>query len=48
MLSPRGGAATDGLRLAAINTICIIAALILLAVASLVNRLINVISRCRF
>ena len=42
LLSPRGGAVTDGLRLAAINTVCIIAALILLAVASLVNRLINV------
>lgn len=43
MLAPRGRASTDGARLAAINAAGIIAALILLALASLVNRLINLV-----
>lgn len=42
-LAPRGGPAADGARLATINTVGIVAALVLLALASLVNRLINLV-----
>lgn len=43
ILAPRGGATADGARLAAINTAGIVGALVLLALASFVNRLINLI-----
>lgn len=43
ILAPRGGATADGARLAALNAVGVFAALVLLALASLVNRLINVL-----
>jgi len=42
-LAPRGGATMDGARLAAINVAGIVAALVLLAIASLLNRAINLL-----
>ncbi len=43
LFAPRGGAIADGARLAALNMAGVIAALVLLALASLVNRAINLV-----
>jgi len=43
LLRPRGGATADGLRLAVVNGVGIFVTLILLAIASLFNRLVNLV-----
>lgn len=48
LLKPRGGATTDGLRLAVANGVGIFVTLVLLAIASLFNRLVNLVIHIPF